>query len=62
VERYVPKDEFRKVLEGAPAGVLTAEAWVRRHERLKMFPSRLCLVVASRMARTAQAPGIFFGR
>lgn len=33
VERYVPEGEFRRVLEGAPAGVFTAEAWKRWHER-----------------------------
>ena len=38
VERYIPKDEFRKVLEDAPAGVFTAEAWARWHERLEMLP------------------------
>ena len=27
VQRYVPEDEFRKVLERAPAGVFTSEAW-----------------------------------
>jgi hypothetical protein len=33
VERYVPEGEFLRVLEGAPAGVFTAEAWKRWHER-----------------------------
>lgn len=36
VERYVPEDEFRRVLEGAPAGVFTQEAWKRWHERFGM--------------------------
>jgi hypothetical protein len=35
-ERYVPEDEFRRVLEGAPAGVFTLEAWRRWHERFGM--------------------------
>jgi hypothetical protein len=35
-ERYVPEDEFRRVLEGAPAGVFTEEAWKRWHERFGM--------------------------
>lgn len=33
VERYVPEDQFRRVLEDAPAGVFTLEAWTRWHER-----------------------------
>jgi hypothetical protein len=32
-ERYIPLEEFRKVLENAPAGVFTSEAWRRWHER-----------------------------
>src|SRR5436305_14462680 len=32
-ERYVPEDELRRVLEAAPAGVFTEEAWKRWHER-----------------------------
>jgi hypothetical protein len=36
VERYVPQDEFRKVLEDAPAGVFTTEAWALWHERLEI--------------------------
>ena len=35
-ERYVPEDEFRRVLEGAPAGVFTEAAWRRWHERFGM--------------------------
>lgn len=33
VARYVPEEEFRRVLEDAPAGVFTLEAWRRWHER-----------------------------
>ena len=36
VERYVPADEFRTVLENAPAGIFTQEAWERWHERFGM--------------------------
>jgi hypothetical protein len=32
-ERYVPVDEFRRILEDAPAGVFTQEVWERWHER-----------------------------
>ena len=37
VERYVPEEEFRHVLENAPAGVFTEEAWRRWHERFGMM-------------------------
>jgi hypothetical protein len=36
VERHVPGEEFRRVLEDAPAGVFTPEAWRRWHERFGM--------------------------
>ena len=36
VERYVKPEEFRKVLENAPAGVFTNESWQRWHERFGM--------------------------
>jgi hypothetical protein len=36
VERYVPPEEFRRVLEQAPAGVFTEELWRWWHERLGM--------------------------
>jgi hypothetical protein len=36
VERYVPLEEFRKVLENAPAGVFTNDSWQRWHERFGM--------------------------
>ena len=36
VEQYVPEEEFRKVLENAPAGVFTQEAWERWHRRFEM--------------------------
>jgi hypothetical protein len=36
VERFVPAEEFRKVLQSAPAGVFTEDAWRRWHERLGM--------------------------
>jgi hypothetical protein len=32
-ERYVPADEFRRILEDAPVGVFTQEVWERWHER-----------------------------
>ena len=36
VERYVPREEFRRVLEDAPAGVFTQQDWKRWHERFGM--------------------------
>ena len=38
VERYIPEKEFRKVLQDAPAGVFTAEAWAQWHKRFGMLP------------------------
>jgi len=35
-ERYVPAEEFRRVLENAPAGVFTQEVWQKWHEKLGM--------------------------
>ena len=36
VERFVLPEEFRRVLEQAPAGVFTEELWRRWHEKLGM--------------------------
>jgi hypothetical protein len=36
VGRFVPAEEFRKVLQNAPAGVFTEDAWRRWHERFGM--------------------------
>jgi hypothetical protein len=36
VERVVPAEEFRMVLQSAPAGVFTEDAWQRWHERFGM--------------------------
>ena len=33
VERFVPVEEFRKVLQNAPSGLFTQDAWERWHER-----------------------------
>ena len=61
VERYVPEEEFRRVLENAPAGVFTVDAWRRWHERFGIptpplpghrFPD----------GSMGPEPGRFFGR
>ena len=41
VERYVGEEEFRAVLEQAPAGVFTSTAWERWHVRFGMPPREL---------------------
>jgi hypothetical protein len=60
-KRYVPAEEFRKVLEDAPAGVFTQDAWRKWHEDLGMpvpplprrhFPD----------GSFGPEPGSFFGR
>ena len=33
VERFVPPEEFRSVLENAPAGLFTTDLWRNWHER-----------------------------
>jgi hypothetical protein len=61
VERFVPAEEFRNVLQSAPAGVFTDESWRRWHERFSMsvpplprrrFPD----------GSLGPEPGRFFGR
>jgi hypothetical protein len=61
VERFVPAEEFRKVLENAPSGVFTQDAWVTWHERFglpvpalprRRFPD----------GSVGPEPGGFFGR
>ena len=60
-KRYLPAEEFRKVLENAPAGVFTHEAWQKWHEQFGMpvppmprrqFPD----------GSFGPEPGHFFGR
>ena len=61
VERFVPLDEFRNVLERAPAGVFTSDAWRRWHERLGMAMAPL---PRRRFPDGSMGPeaGRFFGR
>jgi hypothetical protein len=61
-ERYVPQYEFREALEQAPAGVFTAEAWIRWHERLGMFPIPPLPRRRFPDGKFGPEPGTFFGR
>jgi hypothetical protein len=36
VGRFIPEEEFRKVLENAPAGLFTADAWNIWHQRFEL--------------------------
>ena len=38
VEKYMSREEFRKALGNAPAGILTQDAWIRWHEKLGIRP------------------------
>lgn len=40
-ERYIPSEEFRRVLETAQAGVFTIEVWERWHRRFGIAPPPL---------------------
>jgi hypothetical protein len=61
VEQHIAIEEFRNVLEDAPAGVFTAEAWARWHVKFglkvpplprRRFPD----------GSLGPDPGTFFGR
>ena len=56
-ERYVPTEEFRRVLEHAPAGVFTREAWEKWHERFGI-QCHLCHGASFQMVRLARRPGV----
>ena len=38
VEKYMSREEFRKALGNAPAGIFTQDAWIRWHEKLGIRP------------------------
>jgi hypothetical protein len=61
VERYVPEEELRRVLENAPAGMFTQEAWKRWHERFGM-PARALARRRFPDGSAGPEPGGFFGR
>jgi len=55
VERTYPAEEFRRVLENAPAGVFTREAGQKWHEQFGCR-YRVCPGASSPMARSARRP------
>ena len=62
VDRYIPQDEFRRVLENAPAGVFTNEAWIQWHEHFGMFPIPPLPRRRFPDGTFGPEPGAFFGR
>ena len=60
-EKYVPAEEFRRVLENAPAGLFTQEAWLKWHEQLGV-PLRPLLRRRFPDGSLGPEPGQFFGR
>ena len=38
VEKYLSREEFRKALASAPAGIFTQDAWARWHQKLGIQP------------------------
>ena len=59
--RYIPTEEFRRVLENAPAGLFTKEAWQKWHEELGM-PVRPLPRRRFPDGSFGPEPGQFFGR
>ena len=59
--QYVPAEEFRRVLENAPAGLFTEEVWRKWHERLEM-PVRPLPRRRFPDGSFGPEPGHFFGR
>ena len=62
VERYIPAAEFRNVLENAPAGIFTTDAWRRWHERLRIVPIPALPRRRFPDGTLGPDPGSFFGR
>ena len=62
VERYVPAEEFRKVLDDAPSGVFTADAWSRWHQRFGLDPIPPLPRRSFPDGSVGPVPGTFFGR
>jgi len=59
--QYVPAEEFRRVLENAPAGLFTQEVWQKWHEQLGM-PMRPLPRRQFPDGSFGPEPGQFFGR
>jgi hypothetical protein len=62
VDRYIPQDEFRNVLAHAPAGVFTADAWIRWHVQLGISPVPPLPRRRFPDGTLGPEPGAFFGR
>ena len=62
VQRHIPLEEFRSVLKDAPAGVFTAEAWSRWHERCGLIPVPPLPRRRFPDGSLGPEPGHFFGR
>lgn len=62
VQRFVSEEEFRRVLEDAPAGVFTAEAWDRWHRHFGMLPIPPLPRRRFPDGTLGPEPGGFFGR
>ncbi len=62
VRRYVPDEEFQRVLKEAPAGVFTAEAWHRWHEHFGIAPVPPLPRRRFPDGTFGPDPGAFFGR
>lgn len=60
-EKYVPAEEFRRVLENAPAGIFTKEVWRKWHQRLGM-PDQPLPRRRFPDGSLGPEPGKFFGR
>lgn len=61
VEQYVPEEEFRIVLQNAPAGVFTQDVWTKWHQRFGLTAPPL---PRRRFPDGSLGPeaGTFFGR
>lgn len=62
VRRFVSEEDFRRVLEEAPAGVFTEEAWHRWHKHFGIVPVPPLPRRRFPDGTFGPEPGAFFGR
>ena len=55
VEKYMSREEFRKALGNAPAGIFTQDAWIRWHEKLGIRP--ISAIAAAPLSRRQPGTG-----